>query len=111
MVDDYTVVTSRENVVNAQKVLNDKKGKNEKQGVLLANAVLQELEKGNVTLDMTTLLTIKVKFFKAFIIELYKSYPSIDDLISKMTIEYKTENDKDLMLIIMENVYGGIYNE
>ena len=110
MIDDYAVVSTRDNIINVQKVINDKKGKNEQQGVLLASTVLLELEKGKIILDMTTLTLIKVKFFKSFIIELYKVYPSIDNLMDKMTIHYKDENDKDVMKLILENVYGGIYN-
>lgn len=93
--------------ISAKEVLNNSKGKTEKQGEQLAKAVLQEMEKDKVNLDMSSLVLIRIKFFKMFITKLKERY-SIDELLDKLVIEYSIDNDKDIMQMVIENVYGGI---
>ena len=94
--------------INAKDVINSSKGKTEKQGEQLAKAVLLEMEKNEkVVIDMSKLILIRIKFFKTFVTKLKERYPDIDIILDKLVIEYSIDNDKDIMQMVIENVYGG----
>jgi len=68
-----------------------------------------EMEKNEkVVIDMSKLILIRIKFFKTFVTKLKERYPDIDIILDKLEIEYSIDNDKDIMQMVFENVYGGM---